>query len=134
MEMGDEPEYFCDCIGAMAMSRSDCDAKDTELTRLRAEVETLNQRLGACQGGYELAEQEVKQLRATLARLEADAGRLEWLADPANAVRVMGNDERGWSVCDMSDGLVFLSRGCKSMREAIDAATALSAPTGKGEA
>jgi chromosome segregation ATPase len=55
------------------MTQPTPDERDTELARLRAEVETLNQRLGACQGGYELAEQEVKQLRATIARLEAEA-------------------------------------------------------------
>jgi hypothetical protein len=95
-----------------------CSEADTELTRLREELRRT--------------QDEGRAKDATIARLEADARRLEWLADPANAVRVMGNDERGWSVCDMSDGLVFLSRGCKSMREAIDVAIALSAPTGKG--
>jgi hypothetical protein len=110
------------------------DPRDTELTRLRAEVEREKRARSELQSELVKAHGETHQRDVTIARLEADARRLEWLADPANAVRVMGNNERGWSVCDMSDGLVFLSRGCKSMREAIDAAIALSAPTGKGEA
>jgi hypothetical protein len=54
-----------------------------------------------------------------------DSARLEWLVTGTGAVkasRVMGSDERGWSVCDCSDGLTFLSRGLPTWREAIDKA------------
>jgi hypothetical protein len=54
-----------------------------------------------------------------------DADRLEWLIEGGGArkaAKVMGSNERGWSVCDCSDGLTFISRGLPTMREAIDAA------------
>jgi hypothetical protein len=114
----------CDTAGLTSV-----DPVLAELTRLRAEVETLNQRLGACQGGYELAEQEVKQLRATIARLEADARRYRLIRDMA----VDGTDVE-WMTYYLVNG-----DRCPTKDE-LDAEfdrryeAALSAPTGKGEA
>jgi hypothetical protein len=54
-----------------------------------------------------------------------DTRRLEWLVTGAGAqkaAKVMGSDERGWGVCDCSDGLTFMSRGRPTFRDAIDAA------------
>lgn len=54
-----------------------------------------------------------------------DTERLEWLVTGdgrKKAARVMGSEERGWAVCDCSNGLTFMSRGHKTFREAIDAA------------
>lgn len=56
-----------------------------------------------------------------------DTKRLEWLivGDGAKkyAARVMGSDERGWAVCDCSNGLTFMGpRNNKTFRDAIDAA------------
>jgi hypothetical protein len=53
------------------------------------------------------------------AELTADADRLEWITENDH-MHVMGNDERGWSVADCSNGLTFAARGYKTMREAID--------------
>jgi hypothetical protein len=84
-------------------------------------------------GNRILAERDTLQrdLAAALERvkeLERDSERLDWLANPALAVRVTANAERtSWSVVDMSNGLTFLSRSMITMRAAIDAArTALS--------
>lgn len=58
-------------------------------------------------------------------RLVDDTTRLEWLVIGVGrdkAARVMGNDKNGWSVCDCSNGLTFMSRGCPSFRAAIDEA------------
>lgn len=54
-----------------------------------------------------------------------DTERLEWLVTgygKERAAYVMGNDKTGYSVCDCADGLTFMSRDCKTWREAIDEA------------
>lgn len=54
-----------------------------------------------------------------------DTERLEWLVTGEGhqkAAHVSGNDERGWAVFDCSNGLTAMSRGCKTFRDAIDAA------------
>jgi hypothetical protein len=55
-----------------------------------------------------------------------DTERLNWLilgGGQRIAARLIGSDERGWAVCNCSDGLTFASpRNCKTFREAIDAA------------
>lgn len=59
-------------------------------------------------------------------QLMNDTRRLEWLivGDGAKrAARVIGSDERGWTVCDCSNGLTFMGpRNSKTFRDAIDAA------------
>lgn len=65
----------------------------------------------------------------------SDSVRLEWLVAGGGRekdARVIGSDERGWSVCDCSDGLTFMSRGCKTFRDAIDAA--MTHPSARGDA
>lgn len=57
--------------------------------------------------------------------MNTDTERLEWLVVGVGkkiAAHVIGNDERGWTVCDCSNGLEFASREQKTFREAIDAA------------
>jgi len=57
--------------------------------------------------------------------MPTDTDRLDWLVAGAGkdkAARVMGSDERGYAVCDCSNGLTFLSRDHRTYREAIDAA------------
>ena len=55
-----------------------------------------------------------------------DTERLEWLVigeGRKKAARVMGSDERGWAVCDCSNGLTFMGpRNSPTFRDAIDAA------------
>lgn len=51
-----------------------------------------------------------------------DTDLLEWLVRN-NHLHVHFSDA-GWSVLDQSDGLVFVSRGCATMREALKAAKA----------
>lgn len=54
-----------------------------------------------------------------------DTERLEWLVAGDGkkvAAVVLGSNERGWAVCDNSQGLTFMSRGHETFREAIDAA------------
>ena len=68
---------------------------------------------------------EIARLKDEVEGLRKDARRLDWVlsdGERGQAVRVQGSVERGWSVIDMSDGLVFLSRGCASPRAAIDSA------------
>ena len=59
------------------------------------------------------------------AKASVDTARLEWLivgTGAKKAAKVMGSEERGWSVCDCSNGLVFMSRNHLSWRGAIDSA------------
>lgn len=64
-----------------------------------------------------------------------DTARLEWLVigrGREKSAKVMGSDKNGWSVCDCSDGLTFMSRGCPSFRSAIDEAM-MKHPSASGE-
>jgi DNA repair exonuclease SbcCD ATPase subunit len=68
-------------------------------------------------------EDERDALHRRLGEAEKDTQRLDWLADPSRAVRVMANTERtSWHVVDISNGLSFISRSMITMRAAIDAA------------
>lgn len=54
---------------------------------------------------------------------EKDTARLEWLVVGTGktlAAKVIGSDKHGWSVCDCSNGLDFISRGHETWRAAID--------------
>jgi hypothetical protein len=61
-------------------------------------------------------------VRAHLTQAGEDAEQLEWLVAMRGKMQIIGSDDRGWSVCDTSNGLTFASRGHKTYREAIDVA------------
>lgn len=51
-------------------------------------------------------------------KLAAEEARLDWLLARSH-MSVHGSDQRGWVVCDQSNGLTIAGRG-KTGREAID--------------
>lgn len=73
-------------------------------------------------------------LQRQVGEMQKDAERLDWLltdGDRDQALRVQGNEINGYSVINMADGLVFLSRGHTSKRAAIDAALSATTPQGR---
>ncbi len=68
--------------------------------------------------------EKCKRLEAALQAAQKDAERLDWLFsdhERGQALRVQGSNERGWSVLDMANGLVRLSKA-DTPRAAIDQA------------
>jgi hypothetical protein len=92
------------------------------LARQNAELTTSRDNL---RGDRDRAIARIAALQHRLSEVEADAQRLDWLVSDAargQALRVQGNDQRGWRVLDMSHGLVIFGEG-KTARAAIDAAS-----------
>jgi hypothetical protein len=104
-------------------------AKDTELARLRAEVERL--KLSNVRLIEGLPQDAVKELRTTIARLEADARRYQWLRDQR---RWLHNMPPGPGITARWENYIDSGVAGNSLLDAaIDAAMNVSAPTGGGE-
>ena len=61
-----------------------------------------------------------------ITELQKDSDRLDWVLSK-KTLRVQGNDQLGWFVMDVGDGLSFVVRHANTSREAIDAAMKLTA-------